>query len=325
MAIPLGRSSPSASCDRPERRREDSPGILGSLRRCLPLLLGLAPGGVFPAAAVAGGAVRSYRTISPLPPARHAGDRLAVYFLWHFPWGRPRRGLPGTVPPWSPDFPLPAHPRRAAIRPSGMGRFGQPWASVKAPAEASIIGDERFCIARKERNAMPVILGTHGYRYEVKDDWAKLPPGMEFNADVAAVGVDEHDNVYAFNRGKHPMCVFDRDGKFLRSWGEGVFVRPHGVFMAPDGTILLSDDGDHTVRQCTLDGKVLLTIGTPGKPAPFMSGLPFHRCTHTALAPNGDIYVSDGYCNARVHKFAPDGRHILSWGSSGIGPGEFNI
>ena len=92
--------------------------------RCLPLLLGLAPGGVFPAAAVAGGAVRSYRTVSPLPPDRHAGDGPAVYFLWHFPWGRPRRALPGTVPPWSPDFPLPAQPRRAAIRPSGARRFG---------------------------------------------------------------------------------------------------------------------------------------------------------------------------------------------------------
>jgi hypothetical protein len=139
MAIPLGRSLPSASCDRPERRREGSPGARISPGR-LPLLLGLAPGGVFPAAAVAGSAVRSYRTISPLPPRRRTGEGPAVYFLWHFPWGRPRRGLPGTVPPWSPDFPLPAQPRRAAIRPSGMGRFGQPWASVKAPAEASIIG-----------------------------------------------------------------------------------------------------------------------------------------------------------------------------------------
>ena len=101
---------------------------------------------------------------------------------------------------------------------------------------------------------MAVVLGTEGYRYEVAEGWAKLPPGYEFNADVAAVGVDKHDNVYAFNRGKHPMCVFDRDGNLLRSWGEDIFVRPHGVFMAPDETLWLTDDGDHTVRQCTLDG-----------------------------------------------------------------------
>src|SRR6478735_2176238 len=162
---------------------------------------------------------------------------------------------------------------------------------------------------------MAVVLGTDGYRYEVNDGWAKLPPGMEFNADVAAVGVDKHDNVYAFNRGKHPMCVFDREGNLLRTWGEGIYPRAHGVFMAPD----------HTVRQCTLDGKILLTIGVPGKPAPYMSGDPFHRCTHTAMSPQGDLYVSDGYGNSRVHKYSPDGKLLFSWGESGSDPGQFNI
>ena len=172
---------------------------------------------------------------------------------------------------------------------------------------------------------MPVVLGADAYRYEVVDDWAKLPPGREFNADVAAVAVDARDHVYAFNRGQHPMVVFDRDGNFLRSWGEGLFHRPHGVHLAPDETLWLTDDGDHTVRHCTLEGKVLLTIGIPGAPRPYMSGEPFHRCTHTALSPAGDLYVSDGYGNARVHKFAPDGRQLLSWGEPGTDPGQFNI
>ena len=172
---------------------------------------------------------------------------------------------------------------------------------------------------------MAVILGSGAWRYEVVDNWAKLPPGREFNADVAAVGVDAQDRVYAFNRGAHPMCVFDRDGNFLRSWGEGVFHRAHGVHVAPDETLWLTDDGDHTVRHCTLDGKVLLTIGIPGKPAPYMSGDPFHRCTHTALSPQGDLYVSDGYGNARVHKSAPNGTLITSWGEPGTDPGQFNI
>jgi DNA-binding beta-propeller fold protein YncE len=172
---------------------------------------------------------------------------------------------------------------------------------------------------------MPVILGTGAYRYEVVDNWAKLPPGREFNAVVAAVGVDAQDRVYAFNRGKHPMAVFDRDGNFLGSWGEGVFHRPHGVHMAPDETLWLTDDGDHTVRHCTLDGKVLLTLGIPGKPKPYMSGEPFHRCTHTALSPQGDLYVSDGYGNARVHKYDPNGKPLLSWGEPGTDPGQFNI
>jgi NHL repeat len=167
-------------------------------------------------------------------------------------------------------------------------------------------------------------VGNGAYVYEPVENWAKLPPGWSFK-EIGGVGVDKNDNVYVFNRGAHPMIVFDRDGNLLRSFGEGLFPRAHGVFMAPDDTIWLTDDGDHTVRQCTLAGKVLLTLGISGKPAPFMSGEPFHRCTHTAMSPQGDIYVSDGYGNARVHKYAPNGKLLLSWGGPGSDPGEFNI
>jgi DNA-binding beta-propeller fold protein YncE len=170
-----------------------------------------------------------------------------------------------------------------------------------------------------------VTLGTGNYTYEVVENWAKLPDGWGFK-EVAAVGVDANDNVYAFNRGAHPMMVFDRHGNFLRSWGEGLFPRAHGITASPDGTLFCTDDGDHTVRKCTLDGKVLFTLGMSGKPAPFMSGEPFNRCTHVAIDPrSGDFYVSDGYCNARVHKYSPDGKLLLSWGESGTDPGEFNI
>ena len=171
---------------------------------------------------------------------------------------------------------------------------------------------------------MTTILGSGTYRYQVISDWAQIPEGWSFT-DVAAVAVDSKDRVYVFNRGAHPMMVFDRDGRFLRSWGEGVFHRAHGLHIGADESLYCTDDGDHSVRKCTLDGKVLLTIGIPGKPAPYMSGAPFHRCTHTALSPRGDIYISDGYGNARVHKYSPDGKPIKSWGESGTGPGEFNI
>src|SRR5262249_62002907 len=98
-----------------------------------------------------------------------------------------------------------------------------------------------------------------------------LPPGFSI-MEIDRVPVDRNDNDFVFNRVEHTMIVFDRDGNFLRSFGEGMFPRAHGVFMAPDDTIWLTDDGDHTVRQCTLEGKVLLTLGISGKPAPFMSG-----------------------------------------------------
>jgi DNA-binding beta-propeller fold protein YncE len=169
-----------------------------------------------------------------------------------------------------------------------------------------------------------MIVGSGDFKYRVVTDWAKLPPGWSFK-EVAAVGVDRQDNVYVFNRGEHPMIVFDREGNFLTSWGEGQYPRAHGLHMAPDDTIFLTDDAGHFVRKVTLQGKVLLEIGVPGKPAPYMSGEPFHRCTHTALSPKGEIYVSDGYGNARVHKYSPDGKRLLSWGEPGTGEGEFNI
>ncbi|MEJ8571550.1 peptidyl-alpha-hydroxyglycine alpha-amidating lyase family protein [Microbaculum marinum] len=171
---------------------------------------------------------------------------------------------------------------------------------------------------------MGVILGTGEFTYRVCEDWAQLPAGWAFG-DVAAVGIDARDRVYVFNRSEHPMIVFERDGSFVTSWGEDTFTHAHGVHMGPDDTIYCTDDFDHTVRKCTLDGKVLLEIGIPHEPSPFMSGKPFNRCTHTALSPRGDIYVTDGYSNACVHKYSPDGKLLMSWGTSGIGPGEFNL
>jgi hypothetical protein len=168
------------------------------------------------------------------------------------------------------------------------------------------------------------VVGSGDYTYRVVADWAKLPIGWTFR-DVAAVAVDSQDRVYVFNRGEHPMMVFDRDGNLLNSWGEQLFHRAHGLHVGPDDTLYCTDDGDHTVRKCTMDGKLLLEIGIPGRPSGFMSGAPFNRCTHTALSPDLDIYVSDGYANARVHKFAPDGKLLFSWGECGADPGQFNI
>jgi NHL repeat-containing protein len=167
-------------------------------------------------------------------------------------------------------------------------------------------------------------LGGNGYAFEVVEDWAKLPDGWTFH-EVSGVAVDGKDRVYVFNRGKHPLIVFDRDGNFAAAWGEGVFTRPHAATMGADETIYLTDDGDHTVRKCTLDGKILLTIGVPGKPAPLRSGQPFNRCTHVAVAEGGSLYISDGYGNSRIHKFSPDGKLLFSWGEPGTDPGQFNL
>ncbi|PYM31368.1 MAG: hypothetical protein DME15_18045 [Candidatus Rokuibacteriota bacterium] len=161
--------------------------------------------------------------------------------------------------------------------------------------------------------------------YRPVEGWGRLPEGWSY-VEATSVAVDQKDNVYVFNRGTHPIIVFDREGRFLRSWGEGVFRRPHGVTLGPDATLWLTDDLHHTIRQFTLEGKPLLTIGDPDTPSTLHGGKPFNRPTHVALDPKtGDVYVSDGYGNSRVHKFDPKGRHLVSWGEPGTDPGCFNI
>jgi streptogramin lyase len=161
--------------------------------------------------------------------------------------------------------------------------------------------------------------------YRPVEGWGKLPDGWSF-VEATSVGVDANDDVWIFNRGAHPVIRFDRDGNVRSAWGEGQVGRAHGITLGPDGTVWLTDDGNHTIRQFTPEGRLLLTIGDPDKPATLQSGKPFNRPTHVAICPKtGDVYVSDGYGNSRVHKYDPKGRHLFSWGEPGTDPGCFNI
>jgi hypothetical protein len=162
------------------------------------------------------------------------------------------------------------------------------------------------------------------FLFEPIEAWEQLPADIVLG-DVAGIAVDSKDRIYLFNRGAHPVVVMDREGGFLHAWGQGVFTNPHGASIGPDDSLYLTDNGDHTVRKFTPEGKLLLQIGVPGQPSPSMSNVPFCRCTHTALSPTGDIYVSDGYGNACVHKFSPDGKLLKTWGQPGTREGEFNL
>src|SRR6185295_9071494 len=153
-----------------------------------------------------------------------------------------------------------------------------------------------------------MIVGNGAYRYEVVEGWEQLPAGWS-HGDVAGVATDSDDRVYVFNRSEHPLIIYDRDGKFLGSWGEGKF---------------------------TLDGKLLMTLGTKGQPSDtgYTGGNltsikrgagPFNRPTRLAVAPNGDLYVSDGYGNARIHRFSAKGELLRSWGEPGTEPAQFNL
>ena len=164
-------------------------------------------------------------------------------------------------------------------------------------------------------------------RYQVVDGFFRRPRGWTF-VEVADVAVDPDDNVFVFNRGTHPVMIFDRDGAFLDAWGqiggEDAFTFPHGLSIGLDGLVYTADSRDHAIRKWTPDGKLVLTIGDPHQNAPAFSGKPFNRPTHATAARNGDIYVSDGYGNARVHVFTSDGEPKFAWGGSGHEPGQFN-
>ena len=175
---------------------------------------------------------------------------------------------------------------------------------------------------------MPIQTGNDVYTYEIVEGWGvSAASGIDGTFDVAGVGVDSKGHVYLFNRGPRPVIVLNQSGEFVRSWGDKhMFPNAHAVTIGPDDSVWLTDTFDHTVRKCTTDGKVLLTLGTSGKPAKSMSGQPFCRCTHLAIHPaTGDLFVSDGYGNASVHKYSPDGRLLYSWGEPGNRPGQFNL
>jgi DNA-binding beta-propeller fold protein YncE len=179
------------------------------------------------------------------------------------------------------------------------------------------------------------LLSCEHFGYQADADWGKIPHDWKW-IEVTAVATDSRDRVFVFNRGEHPMMVFDRDGNFLESWGEGMFVRPHGITIGPDDSIYCTDDLDHTVKKFTPDGTLLWKLGQSGCPSDTgatsidyrtitHAGPPFHFPTNVALSPSGEMYISDGYGNARVHKFSSDGTLLFSWGTPGAGPGQFHV
>jgi hypothetical protein len=188
--------------------------------------------------------------------------------------------------------------------------------------------------------------GKGKYIYELADWRAKFPEGWS-PVEVNSIAIDSQDRLYAFNTGEYPVTVFDREGNLLNTWGKEAFNHNHGAFIGPDDSVYVADDGNHTVSKFTLDGKPLMTLGNRDKPSDtgftwvdengkrleFMAALtstkrggpPFNSPTDVALSASGEIYVSDGYGNARVHKFSPDGKLVLSWGEPGKGKGQFIV
>ena len=152
--------------------------------------------------------------------------------------------------------------------------------------------------------------------------WPKLPDGVEFGP-VSAVAADPNGTVYVLHRGKKPLMAFNRDGTFLRSWGDGIFKTGHGLRVDVEHNVWATDMAGHQVFKFDPNGKLVLTLGQKDKPG--VGPELFNRPTDVAFAANGDFFVTDGYGNSRVVRFSKDGKYLKEWGKKGTGEGEFNL
>ena len=168
-----------------------------------------------------------------------------------------------------------------------------------------------------------MIVGSAPYQYERVEGWGRGQAGRAMGVN-SGIAVDSADRVYVVDREPEPaIVVFDREGRFLTSWGEDLFPLPHEIWISPDDRLFITDCRDHSVRICTTEGKVLQTLGNPGNiGAP---GEPFNMPTRAVQAPSGDIFVSDGYGQQFVHCFSSDGTWKHSWGGKGSQPGQFTL
>jgi DNA-binding beta-propeller fold protein YncE len=158
--------------------------------------------------------------------------------------------------------------------------------------------------------------------YAVEPRWPQRPDDMLWGA-VPGLAIDARDQVYVFTRGDNPVQVYDTSGKFLRSWGKGVIQTAHHIKVDPDGNVWTADIGRHVVEKHTPDGKRLLTLGRPGQAG--KDDAHFNMPTDVAVTAAGDVYVSDGYGNARVVQFDRNGKFVRAWGELGSKPGQFSV
>jgi DNA-binding beta-propeller fold protein YncE len=179
-------------------------------------------------------------------------------------------------------------------------------------------------------------------RYELADGWGR-PPGRPAHLDVADVAVDARQRVLLLTRFPAAVLVYEPDGTLAATWGGDVLSdRPHSITAGPGGLVYVVDELDHAVKVFRDGGQLDRVIGTRGVPSDTgvdwtrpsfkeiqqsirLGAPPFNAPTALAVGPDGELYVSDGYGNARIHQFSPAGELVRSWGEPGTGPGQFRV
>lgn len=165
--------------------------------------------------------------------------------------------------------------------------------------------------------------GAGKYTYEVAEGWGQLPEGWQWGW-IPAVACDSQDRVYVYSRSEHPLIIFDREGHVLDTWGDDVLQDAHGIYIDADDNVYCVERDTHCIFKFNAQGELVMTLGTPGEAGP-NDGDPFRKPTDLAIASTGELFISDGYENARVHKYSPEGEYIMSWGEWGDGPSQFAL
>ncbi len=186
---------------------------------------------------------------------------------------------------------------------------------------------------------IPASASGQGATYELVEGWPRLPEGIERFGMTLGLELDAQQHLWVFQRCFSTDCVdgpeetrpavleYDPSGQLVSSWGEGMYVWPHGFFLDAQGNFWTTDargagNKGHTVMKHARDGRVLMTLGTPGVAG--ATETTFDGPSDVLVAPNGDIFVADGHGNDRVVKYAADGRFLMQWGTEGTMLGQFN-
>ena len=163
-----------------------------------------------------------------------------------------------------------------------------------------------------------VVLGARLYR--VDTPWGDLAGRPQLGL-ISQVAADSEGSVVVLQRAPPLLIVFDREGRFVRSFGDDLVRDGHGIHIDRDDRVFVVDRDAHQVLIFAVDGTLLGRLGERDTPR---FGAPFNHPTGCAVAEDGEIYVSDGYGNTLVHRFSSEGRLLQSWGERGSGPGAFS-
>ncbi len=168
---------------------------------------------------------------------------------------------------------------------------------------------------------LPVV-NAREQSYKVVPDFPQWPEGMKCGA-VSAVAINKAGEIVIAHRSGLPISIFTKEGKYIRSFGEKVFMAIHGVRVDKEDNIWATDMTSHIVVKMDMTGRMLMTLGE--RDVAGDDGKHFNRPTDVAFAPNGDFFVSDGYGNSRIVKFDRDGKFLKAWGHRGIGKGLLHL